>query len=90
MRHIMVEEFNYKTHGTCSRNISIKVDGDRIESVDFAGGCPGNLLGIGRIVRGMTLKEVAETFRGVRCGGKSTSCPDQLAKALDEIIERRG
>ncbi|MDD4817882.1 MAG: TIGR03905 family TSCPD domain-containing protein [Victivallaceae bacterium] len=86
----MVEEFNYKTHGTCSRNIVIKVDGDRIEEVRFVGGCPGNLLGIGRIVKGMTLSQVADTFRGVRCGGKATSCPDQLAKAIDEIAGRRG
>ena len=55
-----------------------------INSVVIAGGCPGNLLGISRIIKGMTIAEVVEDFTGVRCGAKQTSCPDQIAEALLE------
>ena len=80
--------YNYKTSGTCSKEIIIDMGDDgKIEHVEFISGCPGNLLGIGQIVVGMTPEHVIERFKGVKCGPKSTSCPDQLARALEQIIE---
>ncbi len=76
----------YKTSGVCSQNISIEMDGTKIKSVSFFGGCPGNLLGISTIVVGMEAADVVDAFTGITCGSKSTSCPDQLARALEQIV----
>jgi len=72
----------HEAKGTCSQFIEIETDGDIIEDVKFAGGCPGNLLAIGELVKGMTVADAIERMDGIRCGGKSTSCADQLAQAL--------
>lgn len=69
-------------------NIDIQItDDNKIESVSFLGGCQGNLAGIGMLVRGMDVSEVIDRLEGITCGGKPTSCPDQLAKALKEVLE---
>lgn len=76
----------YKTHGTCSRAISIDIDDQGcIREVRFVGGCDGNAKGICALVRGMHAGTVKDRLLGIRCGAKSTSCPDQLAKALKEL-----
>ncbi len=76
----------YKTKGTCSSEIQfdiVEVNGEkRVASVKFIGGCNGNLKGIGKLVEGMPVEEVISRLEGTVCGMKSTSCPDQLAKAL--------
>ncbi len=77
--------YTYKTHGTCSRQIEIEMDGDVIKSVKFDGGCNGNGKGIGSLVRGMKPDEVIARCKGITCGRRPTSCPDQLAKALEEM-----
>lgn len=77
----------YKTKGTCSRAIEIEVDGDTIQSVTFVGGCNGNTKGISRLVKGMKIADVIERLEGVQCGEKGTSCPDQLAHALKELVQ---
>jgi len=74
----------YKTKGTCSTQIAVELDGKKIESVAFTGGCNGNLTGIAKLVQGMDIDFVIERFTGNTCGARSTSCPDQLAKALQE------
>lgn len=74
--------YSYRTRGTCSRQIDVELDGDIIKSVQFYGGCNGNLQGISAIVRGKTIEEVEKAFLGIRCGMKPTSCPDQLVQAL--------
>jgi len=76
----------YKTIGVCSRNIIIEIEDDKVKSVDFQGGCDGNLQGISLLVAGMKINDVIERLKGIDCNGKGTSCPDQLAKALEEII----
>lgn len=76
----------YKTKGTCSKSITLDLDGKKINSVEFEGGCPGNLAGISRLVQGMDADFVIERFEGTKCGNKPTSCPDQLAKALREAM----
>lgn len=75
-------QYQYRTKGTCSSEILVDLDGDTIRSVQFTGGCSGNLQGVGALVRGMKADEVIRRFRGIRCGTKQTSCPDQLAQAL--------
>lgn len=72
----------YKTSGTCSSMIDLEVDGDVIKSVSFTGGCNGNLQGISHLVQGMKVDDAISKLKGIKCGFKSTSCPDQLAHAL--------
>ena len=79
--------YQYRTSGTCARVINIEVVGDTVQSVKFEGGCHGNLQGIGALVKGMKIQDVIDKLSGIRCGFKSTSCPDQLAKALQEVIK---
>ena len=76
----------YKTQGTCSSLIDIELNGNLIESVKFTGGCSGNLQGISALVKGMTAEEAISRLKGIRCGFKNTSCPDQLAKALESMV----
>ena len=82
----MKKSFSYTTSGTCSRQIDIVLDGDRIESVKFIGGCSGNTQGVAALVKGMTIDEAVSRLKGIRCGFKPTSCPDQLAKALEQSM----
>lgn len=82
-------KYQYRPRGTCSQNIEIELDGDRIAGIEFTGGCPGNLAALATLLRGMTVDEVIAKLKGIRCGDKPTSCPDQLARAL-EAIQRQG
>ncbi|MDR0916926.1 MAG: TIGR03905 family TSCPD domain-containing protein [Oscillospiraceae bacterium] len=75
----------YKTKGTCSKSITIDVKNDVIGSVSFESGCDGNLKGVAKLVEGLNVRTAADKLRGITCGKRSTSCPDQLAQALDEI-----
>lgn len=78
--------YTYQTRGTCSSRIDVELDGDVIRSVAFTGGCNGNLQGISRLVQGMTVEEAVSRLRGIRCGFKPTSCPDQLSYALEQAL----
>lgn len=75
----------YRTSGTCSTAIDIEVTDGVIESVQFTGGCNGNLQGISSLVKGMKVEDAISRLKGIRCGYKSTSCPDQLARALESM-----
>ena len=81
--------YEYQTKGTCSRKIKVDVDGDIIQSVEFTGGCNGNTKGLSAIVKGMKAQDVIERFQGITCGFRQTSCPDQLAKALEQALARQ-
>lgn len=74
----------YITKGTCSKKITFEVENDLLKNVHFVNGCPGNLLGISQLVEGLSIDEVIAKFEGISCGGRPTSCPDQLALALKE------
>ena len=76
----------YKTHGVCSRAITFDIVDDKVTNVHFIGGCAGNTQGISALVKDMPVDEVIKRLEGIKCGFKSTSCPDQLAKALKESI----
>lgn len=78
--------YSYKTRGTCSRQITIELNDDQtIKSVSFLGGCNGNLQGISALVKGKKIDEVINTLKGIDCNMRGTSCPDQLARALEQI-----
>ena len=82
----MTKSIEYTTRGTCARQIKITLNEDTIESVEFVGGCNGNTKGIAQLVKGMKAEDVIEKLKGTDCRGRGTSCPDQLAKALEEAL----
>ena len=77
-------QYEYKTQGTCSQRILFEIADNKIHNLHFIGGCNGNLQGIGKLVEGMNIDEVIARVEGISCGGRPTSCPDQLARALKE------
>lgn len=81
-------QFEFKTKGTCSQRIFFTVEDGKVLSVEFMGGCNGNLQGISKLVAGMEVDEVIRRLEGIHCGAKPTSCPDQLASALKQAKER--
>ena len=82
-----MKSYDYVTRGTCSRMIRITLDdNDVIASVQFVGGCSGNTQGVARLVVGKPAREVIASLKGIRCGFKETSCPDQLATALEKML----
>lgn len=80
-------KMTYKPKGVCSQLMDVEVEDGKIVSVEIVGGCSGNLQGISRLVAGMDVDEAISRMEGIRCGWKSTSCPDQLAQALKQIKE---
>ena len=83
-----METITYKTSGTCSRAIEVDLEGDTVIEVRFIGGCSGNTQGIAALCAGMKVDEVINRLAGIRCGFKPTSCPDQLARALEEYTAK--
>ena len=80
--------YQYRTKGVCSRNIIFDIVDGKVANVKFDGGCSGNTKGIASLVEGMPVEEAIRRMEGITCGFKSTSCPDQLAKALKAVIEQ--
>lgn len=74
----------YQTKGTCSTSIDLEVEDGKIKFVEFFGGCNGNLKGIASLVTGMNVDDAISKLKGIHCGFKTTSCPDQLAHALEQ------
>lgn len=81
----MEKTLTYRTQGTCSRSIEVTGENGVLKSVRFEGGCHGNLQGISRLVEGLAYDEVLRRLNGIRCGSKSTSCPDQLCRAVEQL-----
>ena len=77
----------YITRGTCSREIEFEVDGNIIQSVKFVGGCAGNTAGVASLIQGMDIHEAISRIKGIDCKGRGTSCPDQLALALEKYLK---
>lgn len=82
----MKERISYQTQGTCCQMMNVEIENDIIVDVEFFGGCNGNLKGIKELVRGMNINDVAAKLKGIKCGPKMTSCPDQLAQCLENYI----
>lgn len=83
----MLKTIDYKTQGTCSKRIMIVLEDDIIKDVEFEGGCHGNLQGISILVKGMNIHQVIDKLKGIKCGARPTSCPDQLATSLMEYVK---
>lgn len=79
----------YQTHGVCSREINFDIIDNKLVNVSFKGGCNGNLQGISKLVEGMDIDEVIKRVEGIHCGARSTSCPDQLSKALRQYKDQQ-
>jgi uncharacterized protein (TIGR03905 family) len=82
--------YTYKTRGTCSSHIQLELDGNIVKKVKFIDGCDGNAKGLAKLAEGMTVQEIIKRLSGIQCEGRCTSCPDQLAKAVDEAFWMRG
>lgn len=82
--------YSFRPRGVCSREMRVEVDDQGvIQELEVLGGCSGNLQGIAALVRGMPAREAVERLRGIRCGFKDTSCPDQLARNLEKLLEKQ-
>ena len=83
--------YEYSREGVCSRQIILETDDENntIKSVKFVGGCPGNTVGVAKLCEGRTIDEVIQLLKGTPCGFRGTSCPDQLARALEKIKEEK-
>ena len=80
----------YTTYGTCSKYINFELDEEqRVHNVHFIGGCPGNTVGVAKLAEGRKASELITILKGIKCGNKPTSCPDQLAQALEEELEQQ-
>ena len=80
--------YRYRPHNVCSREITFDVEEDTIKNVKFTGGCNGNAQGLAALLEGMPVQEAIRRLAGIRCGLKTTSCPDQLAQALRQVQEK--
>ncbi len=78
--------YTYKTKGTCSQSIAFDIEDGKVRNVKFTGGCHGNTQGIAKLTEGMDAREVIARLEGTNCGGRGTSCPDQLARALKAAL----
>lgn len=78
--------YSYLTKGVCSSEINFDIVNNKVSNVSFTGGCSGNLKGISILIEGMDVNDAIKKLKGVTCGGKDTSCPDQLATALEECL----
>ena len=81
-----MEHITYKTHGVCSRQIDIDIEDGVIVKAQYTGGCSGNTQGVAALVAGMTVEEAISRLKGIHCGPRPTSCPDQLARALEQYV----
>jgi len=80
-------KFSYKTKGICARTIELELNDKKIiENASFEGGCSGNTQGVARLVKGMTAEDAIKNLKGINCGAKGTSCPDQLSLALEQAL----
>ena len=82
-------QYNYKTKGTCSREISFEIEDGKVKNVFFLGGCNGNLKAISKLVEGMEAEKLISILKGNTCGPRDTSCADQLAKAVEQALNEQ-
>ncbi len=83
----MTKHIEYKTRGTCSRMVILDIEDGVVTDCSFVGGCAGNTAGVASLVKGMKTEDVVAKLKGIKCGFKPTSCPDQLARAIEEALE---
>ena len=83
----MAESYSFRPHWTCSQRMDVVMEGDVIQSVKILGGCSGNTKGVCALARGRKAQEVIDALEGIKCGPRSTSCPDQLTRGLRKILD---
>ncbi len=83
-----MNHYSYTPKGVCSRNISFDIENGKLHNIKFINGCPGNLKAIGKLLEGADAKHTAELLKGNDCGGRGTSCADQLSKAIFQALEK--
>ena len=83
----MKKRIEYKTKGTCSRAIIVEAEDGIVTDCSFVGGCSGNTQGVAALVKGMKVEDAISKMRGIKCGFRDTSCPDQLSRALEKVME---
>lgn len=79
-------EYRYIPKGVCSSELIFEIEGDVVKSLKIVGGCPGNTVGVSKLIQNRKIKEIIDMLKGIPCGFKGTSCPDQIARALEEYI----
>ncbi len=79
---------SYKTKGVCSSKIEFEIEDNKVHQVKFTNGCPGNAMGVSHLMEGLDIKEAINKLKGIDCRGRGTSCPDQLARALEEYLAK--
>ncbi len=84
-----MDHITYKPHGVCSRQIDIDVEDGIIVKTQYTGGCSGNTQGVAALLVGLTVEEAVKRLKGIHCGPRPTSCPDQTARALEEYLENK-
>lgn len=82
-------KYNYSPKGVCSRKMIFDIENDIIKRVEIIGGCAGNTMGVSKLLEGMKVEEAIKRLKGIKCGLRETSCPEQLAIALEEIIMKK-
>lgn len=80
--------YSYKTRGVCSMQINFDIEDNKVRNVKFLGGCSGNTQGVAALIEGMDVNDAISRMKGIKCGPRSTSCPDQLACALEQALEQ--
>lgn len=81
-------KYIYTPHGVCSMQMIFEIDGNIVKSLQVIGGCPGNTVGVATLIKGKGIEEIIQMLKGIPCGNRGTSCPDQIAKALQEYKEK--
>lgn len=80
-------KYSYKTSGVCAKRIDLDIENGIVKNIEFVGGCAGNTSGISALCKDMPIKDIIEKVKGIKCGFKSSSCPDQLSLALEEALQ---
>ncbi|GIM28668.1 TSCPD domain-containing protein [Clostridium polyendosporum] len=81
--------YSFKTTGVCSKQIDFQVINNKVKNVSFTAGCSGNLKGLSALIEGMEINDAINRLKGITCGNRETSCPDQLSKALEQYINKQ-
>ena len=81
-------EYRYEPEGVCSYEMIFEIDGDVVKGLKIIGGCPGNTVGVSKLIENKKIDDIIKMLKGIDCGSRGTSCPDQIARALEEYKKK--
>ena len=81
-------DYRYEPEGVCSYEMIFEIDGDVVKSLKIIGGCPGNTVGVSKLIENKKIDDIIKMLKGINCGSRGTSCPDQIARALEEYKKK--